>query len=693
MKKRMLITVLFVAIMATLLPNIDQVSAAAQVIYSRKGSIMRHIPLPEVQDCRVLQQRLTSGQGNYLYKTMEMDGTFTRAQETAVPAPESNAMSDAEVAGGSDDYSTTNIQVEGVDEADIVKNDGEYIYIVKGRGVRIVKAYPPSQMEEVATIRDDDTGFQAQEMYVDGDYLVIIGRVYNYQERMMPYYWSGSVSKVYIFDISNMSDIKELRSVEFEGDYFTSRRIEDRVYVVLQQYASYYPYPLMRDSVNATEGSEGYSELSAEGIMPYMKDSLSEDAEPIAGCKDVAFFPGYNQPNFLIIASIPLTSESTKVQRKVYLGATDNVYVSQDNLYITMRTYPWIETFSRMMPPIPRAIFESTLVYKFNLTEGRIEYDGAGEVPGTVLNQFSMDEYGGNFRIATTRGDLWGEGESLARNNVYVLDKDMERIGEVEDIAPGERIYSVRFLGKRAYMVTFKNTDPFFVIDLGNPAAPKVLGSLKIPGYSDYLHPYDENHILGFGKDAIPDEKNQNFAWYQGMKIALFDVTDVSNPKQKFVEIIGDRGTDSELLRNHKALLFSKEKNLLAFPITVAEINDELQNETTVEDNWLYGDQVFQGMYVYNIDLINGFKLKGTITHLDAEDILKSGYILGDYNDYISRGLYIDNYLYTISPNQVHAHTLSTLTKIKDVTLEAEPDEYYYPYGGIKPMIEPAIVE
>ena len=673
-------------IIALIIPAVaHQALAEMKVTYSRKGSIIRHIPLPEVPDCRVLQKRLSTSRGQERVYSMgieeaEMDFATSDGATTPMAKQSLTTNSDDGRAGGSADFSETNIQVEGVDEADIVKTDGEFIYIVKGKGVRIIKAHPANQLEEVATIRDDESGFRATEMYVDGDYLVVIGNMYESDRyrRPMPYYWRGNITKVYIFNISNINDIKEERSVEFEGNYSTSRRIGDQVYLVLNQHAYY--YPSVRDT-----GNVGITE---EGVVPHMTDSAQGEAEPVAMCGDVSFFPGYNEPNFLIIASIPLGKNSTSIKRKVVLGSTDNVYVSQDNLYVTMRTYPWIDRFNA---PVSHAIFESSLIYKFNLDDGKIKYDGAGEVPGTVLNQFSMDEHKGNFRIATTRGYFGGEGESMARNNLYVLDKNMERIGEIEDIAPGEKIYSVRFLGDRAYMVTFKNIDPLFVIGLKDPKNPEILGKLKIPGYSDYLHPYDENHIIGFGKDAVSSEKDENFAWYQGMKIALFDVSDVANPKQKFVEIIGDRGTNSELLQNHKALLFSKEKNLLAFPITVAEIDKQYKNEKYGEEASQYGEQVFQGMYVYNLDSKNGFNLKGKITHISEEDELKSGYQIGDYHDHIKRGLYIDDFLYTISENQVHAHGLASLDKIESIELEAEPNVDYYPYS--KDSMEPEIME
>ena len=177
-----------------------------------------------------------------------------------------------------------------------------------------------------------------------------------------------------------------------------------------------------------------------------------------------------------------------------------------------------------------------------------------------------MDENNGFFRIATTTGEIWRTDSLTSKNNVYILDEALQLTGKVEDIAPGEKIYSVRFMGDRGYMVTFKNVDPFFVLNLKNPASPKILGALKIPGFSDYLHTYDDNHIIGFGKETVELSQNGGTnAYYQGLKLAVFDVTDVSHPVEMFKTIIGDRGTDSEVLRNHKTLLFDKEKGILSF--------------------------------------------------------------------------------------------------------------------------------
>jgi uncharacterized secreted protein with C-terminal beta-propeller domain len=318
---------------------------------------------------------------------------------------------------------------------------------------------------------------------------------------------------------------------------------------------------------------------------------------------------------------------------------------------------------------------EKTIIHKIAIDNGEIEYKANGEVPGHILNQFSMDEYNGYFRIATTSGNFW-EGKSV--NNVYILNDNLEIVGELEDVASGEKIYSVRFIAGRGYMITFKKIDPLFVIDLTDPQNPKLLGELEIPGYSDYLHPYDENHIIGIGKEAVPASeeeirnRNLNFAWYQGIKISLFDVTDVENPKEISKFNIGDRGTDSPVLTDHKAFLFSKQKNLLVIPIQLAEI-DESKYPRGVQPN-TYGDYVWQGTYVLNVDLDNGFTLKGKITHTDPEVFEHEYYY--DYGSQIQRSLYIDDILYTVSNKMVKANSLEDLSEISRIEL---PFEEYYP--------------
>lgn len=575
------------------------------------------------------------------------------------------------------DYSRTNTQVQGVDEADIVKTDGQYLYHVNNRRVLVTKAYPAAKMQVVATLNFAEQGFQPQELYLDEQYLVVIGRnTLNYilkEERLVPQdelqnepqVLVQNDVKVIIYDIQDKTKITKVREIEVEGSYLSSRKIGSYLYFVTN-------CPTYR-----------YYDGKEDCAAPVYRDTAINGEFATVPYGEIRYIRPVREANYLVIAGLDLAQQGEKVQLSTYLGAGENIYVSQEHLYVALQRYNYhpIEimtldvrdnSLSSMMPS--RTQTESTQIYKFSLDQGKVTYLSKGEVPGTLLNQFSMDEHNGYFRVATTVGNTWSSGRDMSQNNVYVLDDSMSMVGKVEGIAPGERIYSTRFMGDRAYLVTFKDTDPFFVLDLKEPSNPRILGALKIPGYSDYLHPYDENHIIGIGKDTIEvPVKNgrgtveRTQAYYQGMKLAVFDVTDVTNPKEMFKEVIGDRGTDSELLRDHKALLFDREKELLAFPVRVMEIPEEQKqgNPNAVH----YGQFTFQGAYVYQLNLTEGFSLRGKITHLTEDDLLKAGYYTATADKEIRRILYIGDVLYTVSDGAVKANGMTDIKEIGGVAL------------------------
>ena len=238
------------------------------------------------------------------------------------------------------------------------------------------------------------------------------------------------------------------------------------------------------------------------------------------------------------------------------------------------------------------------------------------------------------------------------KNNIYVLDLNLNDVGSLEDLALGERIFAARFLGNRAYLVTFRQVDPLFVIDLSNPGDPHVLGQLKIPGFSDYLHPYDESHIIGIGKDVAVEGR----AVPRGVKLSLFDVSDVKNPVEKAQHIISGEGTQSEALQDHKAFLFSKEKNLLVIPILLTK-------------NWEY---TYQGAYVFDLTPKEGFQLKGRITHADGND--KNPYWYFSPSS-IRRTLYIGGTLYTISSGMVKATDLDSMGEVASLDLPVQEEQ------------------
>lgn len=626
-----------------------------------------------------------------------------------------------------EDFSRTNIQVQGVDEADIVKTDGQYIYQVNRGRIVIARVYPPEQMEVCSTVTFNDRNFNPQEIYVDEKHLVVIGtsgREIPFKERPSiveppgaetsrsvkptltettgleisasqssikapgievstppievrskeppgieaprmeipkfrnedniiiyppPYYFHSTV-KMVVFDISNRKDAKQLREVELEGNYISSRKIGSSIYLAANKNIDY--YYIMKAEENIKE--------TAENPTPSYRDTASGGEFKNIGYSQIRYFPGFTRPNYLLVAGLDLNRPEEEVEVQTFLGAGDNIYASTQNLYVSVTGY------GKAVNVIPPAD-PGTCIYKFALDGGKTNYIARGEVPGTVLNQFSMDEHSGHFRLATTSGNPWAGGDDTSRNNIYILDEELNLKGKIENIAPGEKIYSVRFMGDRGYMVTFRTMDPLFAIDLKDPENPRVLGALKIPGYSDYLHPYDENHIIGFGKDTMEivhkDSAGRTISTNAidlGMKIALFDVSDVYNPVEKYKEIIGGRGTTSDLLQNHRALLFSKEKNLLAFPVTVMESRD-----VNIGGVPSYGEFTFQGAYVYHLSLSEGFKLKGKISHLTGEEYLKAGRYGYDHHKNVERIVYIGDILYTLSPSIFKANNLGDLKEIK----------------------------
>ncbi|MBU7318012.1 beta-propeller domain-containing protein [Paenibacillus oleatilyticus] len=595
-------------------------------------------------------------------------------------------------------YSGTNVQVQGVDEADVIKTDGTYIYQVNRDRVLVTKASPAESMSVVSTVYWADPNFYPQELYVDNNYLVVVGNTsYPTYEKPgpIPYdaspavsaepgigtakkmvVWPGrptrSTTKTIVYELGDRTQLKQVREAELEGHYVSSRKIGDSLYVVTNKSMNY--FWIMRQEADSAA-------KQANESLPAYRDSAAGDQFITIGYEDIRYFPKAVEPNYLLIGGLKLSKPDQKMQVTSYLGSGQNVYASPDNLYVTVSEYEPLKENEQTVQAdgkttfIPAPLNLTSAIYKFGMDNGTVRYVGRGKVPGHALNQFSMDEHNGYFRIATTSGDMWRNDEHTSKNNVYVLNESLSVVGKLEGLAPGERIYSVRYAGNRAYMVTFKNTDPLFVLDLSNPQAPAMLGKLKIPGYSDYLHPYDENHLIGFGKEAVEvankkGDGSDTVAFYQGMKLALFDVSDVANPKELFKETIGDRGTESPLLYNHKALLFSKEKQLLAFPVTVAEVKDKT-GANTQENASKYGDFTFQGAYVYGLDLQKGFQLRGKITHLTGDDMNKAGQHWYGSERNIERLLYIGDTLYSSSPDMLKANDLSTLREVGSLQLPA----------------------
>lgn len=525
------------------------------------------------------------------------------------------------------DYSKTNTQVQGVDEADIVKTDGTYIYYLTNEKLTIINTENASQMKEMSTIKFDET-FTPEEIFLNNDKIIVIGKRYEYdkterkigidEDFLYPNYMDKTYTSAKLYNVKDKTNPTLERTVEVEGDYLTARMIGSNVYIASNKYM-YYAY--ICNTYKSTE-------LNEDDFKPHYLDTATSNETKSINFDCIYYIPEFEDTNYLNIVAFNITNNQ-EANVESYLGAGEEIYASKENLYVTKTKYDYERKNKTSI---------TTEIYKFNLNNANCTFAKAGDVPGSVLNQFSMDECNGYFRIATTDSTSWNSESNT--NNLYVLNENLETIGKIEGLAKGERIYSVRFMGNRAYMVTFVETDPLFVIDLSNPTTPTVLGELKIPGYSKYLHPYDETHLIGIGEDTeVVNYGYGDRVVTNGMKMAMFDVTDPNNPQELYNVKIGEKGTYSELLYNHKALLFSKEKNIIAFPISITD------NDYKV---------TFQGAIVYGVSLEKGFELKTKISNSAT-----------DYDRYYSRNrveriIYIKDTLFTLSNGLIKAVDLNT---------------------------------
>jgi len=591
----------------------------------------------------------------------------------------------AENAGASADYSKTNVQVEGVDEGDIVKTDGKYVYTLSNNNLVIVSAVPAESAKVLSKTELADMD-SSREIYISGDNALVIGTSYFYYNypvplktgaaagnnlaiRYMPYpYYGGSYVTAQIWNVANREKPVLVRSLDFAGDLLTSRLTGGYAYLVLHSQPQYRIMDAKTLSARTIDIMPSYRDIRGKDIAKRDKISFRQ----LDSCADVDYIYPIRRADYMEIVALPMDKPLDAIGTKIVFGAGQQVYASTENLYVAAaeNDYWWY-----------RPAGEKTEFYKFHFNKEKIDLVASQSVPGHILNQFSMDEYNGNFRVATTLGNSWGG--DTRQNNIYVFDKDLNRIGWYENFGEGEKIYAARFMGDRAYVVTYEETDPMFVFDLSDARAPKLLGELKIPGYSTYLHPYDATHIIGIGKNAVTNTSSPGFAWYQGLKLGLFDVSDPAHPVEMFKTEIGDRGTDSLALTDHHAFLFSKDKNLLAIPVTVAQLTSEQKNSTST-DLWEYGQTNYQGLFVYKVDLINGFSFRGGITHFP--EFGNPSYVNYYGQQMIKRSLYIGDNLYALSEAEMTVHRLSDLTMIGDVRLSNLSDNpvYYLEAPAVK---------
>ncbi len=486
-------------------------------------------------------------------------------------AEEATATTDAEPAlaqpsdGGARagvDFSGTNTQEVGVDEGDIVETDGEFVYVANQDGLRIVS------VADAAVVSRPDLPNGAHQLLLDGSRLLVVTSS-----------WTGSADTIVsLYDVTDPAAPTLLRRSHLEGQILATRSVDGVARLVVstsfgQRLDFVQPNEFGLDDERALERNrQVIGESSVEDWLPRWFDEAGDGSfdamRPILDCGDVAAPRDFAGLGLTWIASVDMQGDAVPVGSAGIVSTGQTVYASTDNLYIATQNWDWqfgrwevvVDDQGQTPPAEPSP--PPTLIHKFDLGEGTdASYVASGEVEGHLLNQFAMSEFNGDLRVATTLED-WrrrgGESESM----VTVLRPDgdeLEAISSIGGLGKGERIYAVRFLGETAYVVTFRQIDPLYVLDLSDPANPVLQGELKIPGYSAYLHPVGEGLLLGVGQDAT--DRGQTL----GTQLSLFDVSDPQNPQRIDTLPIGGY---SEVEWDHKAFLFWAADGTIVLPVS-----------------------------------------------------------------------------------------------------------------------------
>ncbi|KAJ3433654.1 41-2 protein antigen-related [Anaeramoeba flamelloides] len=569
------------------------------------------------------------------------------------------------------DHSTTNTQVEEVSEADILQLDSHgNLFAVNQitNKLEILKAYP-TPIKKMSSI--ELVPGHVFEMFLSEKTkkLAIFSVTYHFGE---PF------TAVQVIDISDTQIPTELSIYLVQGNYQNSRMVDNQVYFITnswlpwnffqeeesQRYKRVYRDeklihfkpgdnfgPRYRILTTKTEIASFKKKMQSLKDSYYYDQSIIWSDDPkkrffyplVTNPSSIVFLKDDTPSTFVNIVSLSLDDHSfddpnRNIKSLTLFGSGDKVYCSQKNLYVSYFSGNWFNRYSHL-----------TKILQINLGK-EIKLNSIFYVPGSIINQFAMDEdyVQKTFRVATTSvhldegRNIWNQPESQS-SGLYVFDIETARcIGKIENLAPGERIYSVRFLGTIAHIVTFKQTDPLFVIDLSNSTNPTLKGYLKIPGFSNYLHPIDDNHLLGIGYDT---KVVQNDAVIKlGVKVSLFDISDLENPKEQFSSVYGQAGSYCLIDQTHKAFLFDAKRNLIVLPLYLTN------------KDYNYKDR-FVGLYVIRITQDEGFKVVKKISHTLKNNIFNQ----------IKRSFWVEDYLYSLSNNIIQAHDLSDFQLISEI--------------------------
>lgn len=596
-------------------------------------------PLYDVTDYATLEQKFAQYASEEQLKKNEAGiGGMAENSSSTNNGTTANPGGATGQGGGEAEHGQTNIQVEGVDEADILKNDGKYLYIVSddfdGKDsiqvnsniIKIIDVQNPDEMKTVSTVLpvEDGKTIRVRNLYINGNRMIVVCdvNVLSTLEDGTKYYgFQPAQTMTVVYDITDRAKPVEADRFTQDGDLISSRLVGNRVYILTNYYIDVYgdAATVKANCVPRTEQKGSYERIPVKNIC-CMKDTKST--------------------SYLVVCSVNFVGEKLDAKTKAILGGGQEAYCTATSLYVANSVSDYSLLLSTSTTEEKALDFTGkTEIFSFLLNEGNAEFKAYGTVNGTVLNQFSMDEYKGYFRIATTAG-------SSKYSIVSVLNSSLKPVGEVKDIAPGETIKSVRFLGDTGYVVTFEQTDPLFVIDLSNPEKPAITGELKIPGFSSYLHPVSEGYVLGVGREGDENGLSANGE----SKISLFDVSDPKNPKE-VSKLVLDGYSEAEY--DHKAFLEIGE-GVYAIP---------LSDTSTVDGKTITVDRVVTFSASYG-------RLRIVRKYVSDYSNLTVDNPYGEptrCNNAIKRSTFVGDTLFTVGDYYVEAYSMKNGKKLSDI--------------------------
>ncbi|MDA4130436.1 MAG: beta-propeller domain-containing protein [Thaumarchaeota archaeon] len=559
--------------------------------------------------------------------------------ETMMVTMSAASISESSSAGAAQSpptYTGTNVQVQGVDEPDTVKTDGLHIFVATSSSVTIINAFPPNSTKALSTLSYPND--QVLGIEISLNRLAVI----NQRNSNMTYI------DLLLYDTTNLASPKLMENASIAGYYVAARLSQGYLYAVIQQPSYQYD-----NSGNLT------------GAMPILTEN---DVTNTLSPSSVFFTDNWAQISYYTMIVSMSMSTGKEHALAVLTGESSTIYVSTSNVYVVYAVSPEIS-----VDGIPGDVYsggvisanmidgQNTTIFRASYLNGSVLMEAAGSVPGTILNQFSLDEYNGYFRVATSRFATIG-GSATRSDDVYVLNSKLALVSSIQNIAPGENIYAVRFAGDQGYVVTFQQVDPLFVISFKDITKPVVQSALKVSGFSDYLHPLPGGYLIGVGKEAVP-ATDGNYSFYLGLKLSLFKVFANGTSVQISKYLIGVRGTNSPVLNDHLAFTYDPTKNITVIPVLLAKVSG-----TQTSDGGgfpLFGDYVWQGAYVLRVSQ-SGLTMLGNVSQYPP------GLNYGDSaanNLNIYRSIIIGNYLYTISQGEVMVNALSNFSMVAKVPL------------------------